>query len=151
MIGGHVRADPTEVPTVMHMKFPATVIVFGIVIREGDIITPHFFPQGLKVSADADAYLETLQTIVVKPPWIDSVANGGRPPMSSSKICLHPIKLTKPRIGWMAENFHYHVTTNFLQPPNYSLNLNPLDYCVWAGAWLKRKLISIPITPNPPP
>ncbi|KAM3185067.1 hypothetical protein ACTXT7_007104 [Hymenolepis weldensis] len=29
---------------------------------------------------DADAYVETLQTIVVKPPWTDSVASGGRPP-----------------------------------------------------------------------
>ncbi|KAM3186525.1 hypothetical protein ACTXT7_004152 [Hymenolepis weldensis] len=29
--------------------------------------------------ADADARVETLQTIVVKSPWLDSVANGGRP------------------------------------------------------------------------
>ncbi|KAM3179779.1 hypothetical protein ACTXT7_017620, partial [Hymenolepis weldensis] len=29
--------------------------------------------------ADADAYVETLQSIVVKPPWIDSAVNGGRP------------------------------------------------------------------------
>ncbi|KAM3175869.1 hypothetical protein ACTXT7_007657 [Hymenolepis weldensis] len=38
---------------------------------------------GLRVNADADtdadAYVETLQTIVVKLPWIDSVTNGGRP------------------------------------------------------------------------
>ncbi|KAM3177740.1 hypothetical protein ACTXT7_003953 [Hymenolepis weldensis] len=34
----------------------------------------------LRVNADADAYVEILQTIVVKPPWIESVANGGRPP-----------------------------------------------------------------------
>ncbi|KAM3185161.1 hypothetical protein ACTXT7_006906 [Hymenolepis weldensis] len=32
---------------------------------------------GLRVNADADADAETLQTIVVKPPWIDSVATGG--------------------------------------------------------------------------
>ncbi|KAM3170989.1 hypothetical protein ACTXT7_017513 [Hymenolepis weldensis] len=32
-----------------------------------------------QVSADVDAYVETLQTIVVKPPWTDRVANGGRP------------------------------------------------------------------------
>ncbi|KAM3181794.1 hypothetical protein ACTXT7_013656, partial [Hymenolepis weldensis] len=33
------------------------------------------------VDADSDAYVEILQTIVVKPSWIDSVAtNGGRLP-----------------------------------------------------------------------
>ncbi|KAM3180249.1 hypothetical protein ACTXT7_016654 [Hymenolepis weldensis] len=32
-----------------------------------------------RVNAGADAYVETLQTIVVKPSWIDCVANGGRP------------------------------------------------------------------------
>ncbi|KAM3185613.1 hypothetical protein ACTXT7_006024 [Hymenolepis weldensis] len=38
-------------------------------------------PQGLRVNADADAdaYVETPQFIIAKPPWIDSVANGGRP------------------------------------------------------------------------
>ncbi|KAM3173558.1 hypothetical protein ACTXT7_012275 [Hymenolepis weldensis] len=34
---------------------------------------------GLRVNEDVNAYVEILQTIVVKPPWIDSVANGGRP------------------------------------------------------------------------
>ncbi|KAM3176084.1 hypothetical protein ACTXT7_007205 [Hymenolepis weldensis] len=44
-------------------------------------MTPQFFPQGLGVNADADVggYVETLQTIVVKLPWIDNVASGGRP------------------------------------------------------------------------
>ncbi|KAM3170938.1 hypothetical protein ACTXT7_017609 [Hymenolepis weldensis] len=58
VIGGYVRANPTEVPTVIRTKF---------------------LPTSLRVNADAEVYVETLQTIVVKPPWIDSVANGGRP------------------------------------------------------------------------
>ncbi|KAM3184935.1 hypothetical protein ACTXT7_007407 [Hymenolepis weldensis] len=57
MMGGYVGADLTEVPTVMH----------------ADEIFSN------SVNADADAYAETLQTIVVKPPWIDSLANGERP------------------------------------------------------------------------
>ncbi|KAM3174001.1 hypothetical protein ACTXT7_011430 [Hymenolepis weldensis] len=32
-----------------------------------------------RVNADADTYLQTLQTIVFKPSCIESVANGGRP------------------------------------------------------------------------
>ncbi|KAM3187470.1 hypothetical protein ACTXT7_002259 [Hymenolepis weldensis] len=43
--------------------------------------------------------MSTLQTIVVKPSWIDSVANGGRPPLSSNRNPYHPIKLSQLRIG----------------------------------------------------
>ncbi|KAM3179646.1 hypothetical protein ACTXT7_000233 [Hymenolepis weldensis] len=66
MIGDHVWTDPTEVPIVMlRTKFSATVMAFGV---------------GLRVNADADvgadagadAYVETLRIIVVKPLWIDS-------------------------------------------------------------------------------
>ncbi|KAM3184515.1 hypothetical protein ACTXT7_008217 [Hymenolepis weldensis] len=38
-----------------------------------------FFGDGLRVNADADAYVETLQTVAVKSPRIDSAANRGRP------------------------------------------------------------------------
>ncbi|KAM3186045.1 hypothetical protein ACTXT7_005183 [Hymenolepis weldensis] len=72
MVGGYVLMDPTEVPTVMHTKFPTTVMVFGVVRIKELIVTPPCFPQGFRVNADADAYVETLQTILVKPPWIDS-------------------------------------------------------------------------------
>ncbi|VUZ48536.1 unnamed protein product [Hymenolepis diminuta] len=34
-------------------------------------------------------------------------------PMSSNKIRLRPIKLSKPRIGWIAENFHHQVDKHF--------------------------------------
>ncbi|KAM3173133.1 hypothetical protein ACTXT7_013087 [Hymenolepis weldensis] len=65
MMGGYVGADPTEIPNVTCMKFPSTVTVFGV---------------GLRVNGDADFCVETLQTILVKQPWIDSVASGGKPP-----------------------------------------------------------------------
>ncbi|VDL61178.1 unnamed protein product [Hymenolepis diminuta] len=60
MIGGYVRPDPTEVPTV-HAKFPPTVMLFGVVSSERHIMI-QFFPQDLRVSADV--YVETLQIIV---------------------------------------------------------------------------------------
>jgi hypothetical protein len=37
-----------DIPVVMAIKFPATVIVLGIVSNEGDIMPPHLFPKGLK-------------------------------------------------------------------------------------------------------
>ncbi|KAM3175980.1 hypothetical protein ACTXT7_007436 [Hymenolepis weldensis] len=54
----------------MRMRFPPTVMVFDVVGSKEHILTPHFFPQGLRINTDADAYVGTLQTIVVKPPWI---------------------------------------------------------------------------------
>ncbi|KAM3174849.1 hypothetical protein ACTXT7_009665 [Hymenolepis weldensis] len=60
----------------------------------------------LRVNTDADAYVETIQTIVIEPPWIDNVANGGRlyvfqqDPATSHKALKTP--------DGMAENFHQH-------------------------------------------
>ncbi|KAM3186058.1 hypothetical protein ACTXT7_005155 [Hymenolepis weldensis] len=71
-------------------------------------MTPQFFPQGLRVNEDAgaDAYLENLQTIVVKRPWIDSVVNGGRPYVSQpDSASSHKALKTQE---WMSENFHHH-------------------------------------------
>ncbi|KAM3182946.1 hypothetical protein ACTXT7_011316 [Hymenolepis weldensis] len=63
----------------MRTKFPAIVMVFGVVkSSEGHVMTPQSFPLGLRVNADADAYVKTLQ-IIIKLPWILSAANGGRP------------------------------------------------------------------------
>ncbi|KAM3182893.1 hypothetical protein ACTXT7_011432 [Hymenolepis weldensis] len=41
-------------------------------------VDPIEVPTGPSVNADTDAYVETFRSIV-KPPWIDSVANRGRP------------------------------------------------------------------------
>ncbi|KAM3170916.1 hypothetical protein ACTXT7_017650 [Hymenolepis weldensis] len=49
----------------------------NVLSSEEHIMTPPFFPQELRVNPDADAYVETLQ-IIVKPPWMNNVANGGR-------------------------------------------------------------------------
>ncbi|KAM3173902.1 hypothetical protein ACTXT7_011644 [Hymenolepis weldensis] len=58
MTGDCVRTDPTEVPTVMQAHEAWS---------NRHIMTPPFFPQGLRVNADADAYVETLRTIVKLP------------------------------------------------------------------------------------
>ncbi|KAM3184332.1 hypothetical protein ACTXT7_008548 [Hymenolepis weldensis] len=95
MIGDYVRADPTEVPNVMH----AHEVYTNTDVREGHIMTPPLFPQGPRVNAVADAYVKTLQ-IIVKLPWIDSVANGGRPPyvfqQDSAPSHKHPITPNPP-------------------------------------------------------
>ncbi|KAM3170943.1 hypothetical protein ACTXT7_017601 [Hymenolepis weldensis] len=76
LIGGYGWADPIEIP-------PQLVP-----------------PQGLRVNADVEAYVETLQATVVKPPWIDSVVNGGRPPCVFQPDSLPSHKALKPQ-NWM--------------------------------------------------
>ncbi|KAM3184374.1 hypothetical protein ACTXT7_008475 [Hymenolepis weldensis] len=64
----------------MRTKFPPTVMIFGVVEdSKGQIMTTPFLPQGLRVNADAGAYVETLQTTAVGLYWIDSAVNEGRP------------------------------------------------------------------------
>ena len=59
---------------VMKTKFPATVMVFGVVSSEGHIMPPHIFEVGLKVNTKV--YLDVLKSVVI--PWCNQVA-GGRP------------------------------------------------------------------------
>ena len=54
-------------------KFPAMVIVFGVVSSEGHIMPPHIFEVDLKVNK---VYLDMLKSVLI--PWCNQVA-GGRP------------------------------------------------------------------------
>ncbi|EFN86287.1 hypothetical protein EAI_08893, partial [Harpegnathos saltator] len=81
---------------VMHTKFPATVMVLGVVSNEGHVMPPHFFRQGLRVNAAA--YIEVLETVVK--PWIDSVR--GDIFQQDSAAPLHKAMTTQ---DWMTENF----------------------------------------------
>ncbi|KAM3186664.1 hypothetical protein ACTXT7_003870 [Hymenolepis weldensis] len=77
-------------------------------------MTPPFFPLDLRANAGADAYVETLQTIV-KPPWIDRVANGGRPYVfQQDSAPLQFNKLSKSRIGWLGIFIMSHQTYDLL-------------------------------------
>ena len=57
-------------PRVMKTKFPATVIVFGVVSSEGYIMPPHIFEVSLKVNTKV--YLDVLKSVMI--PWCNQVA-----------------------------------------------------------------------------
>ena len=61
-----------DTPRVMQTKFVQTVMAFGCVSCEGDVMPPHFFREGLRLNSDA--YMELLITVVK--PRITRVANG---------------------------------------------------------------------------
>ena len=94
--------SPDEVPTVMHTKFPASVMVLGVVSSEGDVMPPHFFLQGARVNAVA--YTDVLNTVVK--PWITAVARGRPYVFQQDSAPSHTTQ------EWMAENFHDHLTPN---------------------------------------
>ncbi|UYV75516.1 hypothetical protein LAZ67_13000463 [Cordylochernes scorpioides] len=79
--------DPSEIPVVMHTKFPASVMVLGVISSEGDVMPPHFFEKGLRMNADT--YINVLETVVK--PWMDMVAAGRKAPPRSTplyQLCL---------------------------------------------------------------
>ena len=69
-----IATNNRYVPRVTKTKFPATVMVFGVVSSEGHIMPPHIFEVGLKVNTKV--YLDVLKSVVI--PWCNQVA-GGRP------------------------------------------------------------------------
>ena len=69
-----IATNNRDVPRVMKIKLPATVMVFGVVSNEGHIMPPHIFEVGLKVNTKV--YLDVLNSVVI--PWCNQVA-GGRP------------------------------------------------------------------------
>ena len=69
-----IATNNRDVPRVMKTKFPATVMVFGVVLSEGHVMSPHIFEVGLKVNTKV--YLDVLKNVVI--PWCNQVA-GGRP------------------------------------------------------------------------
>ena len=56
-----IATNNRDMPSVMKTKFPATVMVFGVVSNEGHIIPSHIFEVGLKVNTKV--YLDVLKSV----------------------------------------------------------------------------------------
>ena len=109
-----------DVPRVIKTKFPATVMVFGVVSSEGHIMPPHIFEVGLKVNTKM--YLDVLKSVVI--PWCNQVA-GGRPWVWQQDS--EPAHKSKETQGWLQKECY-----DFSHCPPSSPDLNPMDYFVWS-------------------
>ena len=69
-----IATNNRDVPRVMKTKFPATVMVFGVVSSVGHLMPPYIFEVGLKINTKV--YLDVLKSVMI--PWCNQVA-GGRP------------------------------------------------------------------------
>lgn len=112
-----------DVPKIMKTKFPATVMVFGVISSEGDVMPPHIFETGLRVNTDI--YLDVLSSVVF--PWIQQVA-GNRPWVWQQDSA--PCHVSARSLAWLKEHAHDMVDKD-TWPPN-SPDLNPMDYFFWS-------------------
>ena len=111
-----------DVPWVMKTKFPATVMVFGVVSSEGHIMPPHIFEVGLKINTKV--YLDVLKSVVI--PWYNRMA-GGRPWVWQQDSA--PAHKSKETQAWLQKECNDFVP--FSHWPPSSPYLNSLDYFVW--------------------
>ena len=118
-----IATNNRDVLRVMKTKFPATVMVFGVVSSEGHIMPPHIFKVGLKVNIKV--YLDVLKSVVI--PWCNQMA-GGRPWVWQQDLArAHKSKETQ---AWLQKECYDFVP--FSHWPPSSPDLNPLDYFVWS-------------------
>ena len=117
-----IATNNRDVLRVMKTKFPATVMVLGVVSSEGHIMPPHIFDIGLKVNTKM--YLDVLKSVVI--PWCNQVA-GGRPWVSQQDSA--PAHKSKETQAWLQKECSDFVP--FSHWHSSSPDLNPLDYFVW--------------------
>ena len=118
-----IATNNRDVPRLMKTKFPATVMVFGVVSSESHIMPPHIFDVGLKVNTKA--YLDVLKSVVI--PWCNQVA-GGRPWMWQQDSA--PAHKSKEFKAWLQKECYDFVPFSHWSPS--SPDMNPLDYFVWS-------------------
>jgi len=115
-------SDAEEVPIVMSTKFPATVMVLGVISNEGDVMPPFFFQKGERVNAAC--YINVLRTVVE--PWMRQVAAGRHFVFQQDGAPAHTANTTQ---DWLLTHLP-EFWPKEIWPPN-SPDLNPLDYYVW--------------------
>ena len=99
-----------NVHMVMKKKFPAKVMVFGVVSSEGHIMPPHIFEVGSKVNTKV--YLIVLKSVVT--PWCNQVA-GDRPWVWQQDSA--PGHKSKETQAWLQKECHNFVPFSHWPPP----------------------------------
>ena len=106
-----IATNNRDVPrNVKKTKFPATVMVFGVVSSEGHIMPPHIFEVGLKVNSKV--YLDVLKSVVI--PWCNQVA-GDRPWVWQQDLV--PAHKSKETQAWLQKECYNFVPFFHCPPP----------------------------------
>ena len=106
---------------VMKTKFPAMVMVFGVVSSEGHIMPPHIFEVGLKVNTKV--YLDVLKSVVI--PWCNQVARSRPLVWQQDSTLAHKSKETQ---AWLQKECY-----NFV--PFYHWPPHPPTWTCWTTSF----------------
>ena len=117
-----IATNKRDVPRVMKTKFPAPVMVFGVVAIESHIMPPHIFEVGLQVNTKV--YLDVLKSVVILGAIKWPVTNSG----CGRRTRRRPTSPKRPRLNFRrSARILYPSLAGPLLP-----DLNPLDYFVWS-------------------
>ena len=105
-----IATNNRDVSRAMKKKFPATVMVFGVVSSESHIMPPHIFEVGLKVNTKV--YLDVLKSVVI--PWCYKVA-GDRPWVWQQDSA--PAHKSKETQAWLQKECYDFVSFSHWPPP----------------------------------
>ena len=105
-----IATNNRDVSRVMKTKFPATVMIFGVVSSEGHIMPPHIFEVGLKVNTKV--YLDVLKSVVIS--WCNQVASGRPWVWQQDSAPAHKSKETQ---AWLQKECYDFVPFSNWPPP----------------------------------
>ena len=105
-----IATNNSDMPRVIKTKFPDTVMVFGVVSREGHIMPPHIFDVDLKVNTKV--YQDVLKSVVIS--WCNQVA-GGRPCVWQQDSA--PAHKSKETQAWLQKECYDFVPFSHRPPP----------------------------------
>ena len=105
-----IATNKRNVPRVMKTKFPATVMVFGVVSSKGHIMPPRIFQVGLKVNTKVN--LNMLKSVVI--PWWNQVATGRPWVWQQDSAPAHKSKETQ---AWLQKECNDFVPFSRWPPP----------------------------------
>ena len=118
-----IATNNRDVLRVMKTKFPATVMVFGVVSSEVHIMPPQIFEVGWLINTKV--YLDVLKSVVI--PWCNQ-AVGGRPWMWQQDSA--PAHKPKETQAWLQKECY-----DFMPFSHWTVSapdLKPLDNFVWS-------------------
>ena len=105
-----IATNNKDMHMVMKTKFPATVMVFGVVSSDGHIMPLHIFEVGLKVNTKV--YLDVLKSVVI--PWCNQVAGGRASVSQQDSVPAHKSKETQ---AWLQKECYDFVPLSHCPPP----------------------------------
>ena len=105
-----IATNNRGVPRVMKTKLPATVVFFGVVSSEGNIMPPHISEVGLKVNTKV--YLDVLKSVLIL--WCNQVAGGRSCVWQQDSAPTHKSKETQ---AWLQKECYDFVPFAHCPPP----------------------------------